>query len=229
MPRSASLHPGYGTAPWNTALQKLVPQGLHSGCDARPITDIRAFVDQYVPTIRPGAGITEMRLCPDLAQEVERATVNGPADEGLMKFVGESMENNPAYMRRLEQHYQEKGRLIAQATQRKLAANRAYLASRRSSAGNWKVDTTGSEILDIQKGTYDSTSAMRDAGQARSVDMIHERKPWLNNEGKTVYMPQQYQRACQLPNDVYAGTNDAFFNPVPSFGQFAEPMQPGAY
>jgi len=55
--------------------------------------------------------------------------------------------------------------------------------------------------------------------------MIHERKPWLNASGATIYMPQEYQRAYQLPNGVYAGSNDAFINPVQTFGEFGQPMQ----
>lgn len=39
-------------------------------------------------------------------------------------------------------------------------------------------------------------------------------------------MPQEYQAVYQLPNQVYAGTNDPFFNPLQSFGQFAEQLQP---
>lgn len=278
-------------------MPELAKQGF-AGCDARPITDIGTFANQYIPTIRPGSEITAMRMRPDLADKtmqiaqkdmkleagqrprievmevrvsyeaegntvnemllpsvlfidqaapdlygqmtgyvtvgmavgtISTATVNGPVDEGLLDLIGDGMTQDPAYTARLKRHYQEKGQLMKAAHARKMAANRAYLASRRSTQSSWKVDTTGSDILDIQMGTYKSTTAMKDAGHARSVDMIHERKPWLNSEGKTIYMPQQYQRAYQLPNSVYAGTNDAFFNPVQTFGEFASPMQPAGY
>ena len=271
------------------------------GCDARPIRDIRTFVNQYIPTIRPGAQIVSMRPRPDQAREIfeamgdvrlqpgqrprmevmevrvayeanghrisellmpailfidqpgpdpyggmsgyvtvammigtiTSAKVGGTADESLAKMVGDSMQPNDAYMARLARHYQERSRLMEEAGRRRHAAQQAWLASRRavlaSSSSGSRVDTSGSDILDIQMDTWKNTTAMKDAGQSSSVDMIHERKPWLNADGRTIYMPQQYQRAYQLPNDVYAGTNDAFFNPVQATGQFGEPMREGRY
>ena len=280
---------------WNSlydANPQLAQQGL-AGCDAKNIRTIRAFVDQYIPQIRPGARITSMRMRPDFAQQalsetiknfqrrnqtmrprpeamevrisyqangrtinemlapvilfldqpavdiyggmsgyltvamalgtMTTATVDGPADENLMDFVGENMKLNPDYLARLKRHYHEKENILARANARRHAASQAYYASRRN---NWKVDKTGSEILDIQMNTYKSKNKMNDAGHARSIDMIHERKPWQNTYGQTIYMPQQYQRVYQLPNGVYAGTNDPFFNPVQSFGEFGTPLQP---
>jgi hypothetical protein len=140
------------------------------------------------------------------------ATVNGKADEKLMTLIGESIEANPEYNARLAKHYQDRTRLMAQATQRQLAANRAYRASLRSNSKS--VAQINSEILDIGMKGYENRSNIQAAGHAKSVDMMLERKPWQNSSGQTIYMPQQYQRVYQLSNDVYAGSNDAFFNPA---------------
>ena len=77
--------------------------------------------------------------------------------------------------------------------------------------------------------TYNNTTAMRDSGQARAADAMLEQKPWLNSDGESIYMPQEYQRAYQLPNGVYHGTNDPFFNSLETYGEFATPMQEGDY
>lgn len=143
---------------------------------------------------------------------ITTATVDGEADEGLMDLIGDSMQPNPDYQARLDRHYRDAAQMMAQANARQLAANRAYRASMRNNSSS--VAQTNSDILDIQMKGYQNRSAMQDAGQARSVDMIHERQPWQNTNGQTIYMPQEYQRVYQLPNDVYAGTNDAFFNPI---------------
>ncbi len=275
------------------AAPQLARQGV-ANCDAKNITDIQGFVDQYIPKIRPGATIIGSRPRPDYAEEASAelmkemrkqnnpnmharaesmevrvtyqangntinemlapvvvfldqpapdlyggmtgyvtvaialgtlttATVDGPADDSLIELIGDNMENNPAYTARLERHYNDRAKMMAEANARRLAANRAYQASR---ASNWKVDKSGSEILDMQMETYKNTSKMNEAGHSSGVDMIHERQPWQNSGGQTIYMPQQYQRVYQLPNEVYVGTNDPFFNPVETFGEFGTPMQP---
>ncbi len=253
-----------------------------AGCDARRITDMQTFVNEYLPVIRPNARILSIRPRPDQAnvalselvnsirqqnpnlrlrpEAVEirlsytangntvnellipvvlfmdqrvmdlqggmnailiqalalgttvTATVNGEAEERLLDLVGDSMEPNPAYQARLEQHYRDRAQIMAQANARRLAAMQAYNASARNSSNS--VAQTNSEILDIGMKGYTDRNKMRDAGQAKTVDMIHERQPWQNTSGQSIYMPQEYQRVYQLPNDVYAGTNDAFFNPM---------------
>ena len=64
------LIPG-GAWGWSSTfnmMPHLAQQGF-AGCDARPILDIRSFVEHYIPTIRPGAKISSMRPRPDQAQE----------------------------------------------------------------------------------------------------------------------------------------------------------------
>jgi len=51
------------------AMPQLAQQGF-AGCDARPILDVRTFVEHYIPSLRPGARITATRPRPDQAQEV---------------------------------------------------------------------------------------------------------------------------------------------------------------
>jgi hypothetical protein len=269
---------------WSTnfdIMPQMAQAGL-AGCEVRRITDIKTFVDEYIPVLRPDARIISMRPRPDEAKaalseivkemrkmntgfrlrpeamEVQvsydhngntidellipvvlfmdqqavdfqggmsavltqaiaigttaTATVNGKADEKLMTLIGESIEANPEYNARLAKHYQDRTRLMAQATQRQLAANRAYRASLRSNSKS--VAQINSEILDIGMKGYENRSNIQAAGHAKSVDMMLERKPWQNSSGQTIYMPQQYQRVYQLSNDVYAGSNDAFFNPA---------------
>jgi hypothetical protein len=115
---------------------------------------------------------------------------------------------------------------------RKNAARQAYLNARRAarassgSSGSAASSSSGKDVLDIGMETWRNTSGMNDAGHAKSVDGVLERTPWLNTYGETVYMPQQYQRAYQLPNAVYVGTNDPFFSPVEATGQFADELEP---
>lgn len=188
------------------------------------------FVDQPAMDAYGGmSGYTTIALA---VGTLTSASVGKPAEESLLKFVGDSMQNKPDYLSRLASRYQQRSQMMAEAGRRRHAAQQAWLASRRAAAksqSNWKVDKSGSDILDIQMDTYNNKAASQDRTQARIVDATLERKPWLNSNGQTVYMPQQYQRAYQLPNGVYAGTNDRFFNPVQTFGDFADPMREGEY
>lgn len=47
-----------------------------AGCRARPITDIQSFVNDYIPTIRPGARIVTVRPRPDHAQTLLQSMGN---------------------------------------------------------------------------------------------------------------------------------------------------------
>ncbi|MEL7298003.1 MAG: hypothetical protein AAGJ86_10095 [Pseudomonadota bacterium] len=188
------------------------------------------FIDQPAMDMYGGmSGYTTIAMA---VGTITTATVSGEADEALLKMVGEGMSPNPQYLQRLGQLYQQRSRLMAEAGKRRRAAQQAWLASRRAAAksrSNWQVDKSGSDILDIQMDTYNNTSAMRDSGQARAADAMLEQKPWLNSDGESIYMPQEYQRVYQLPNGVYHGTNDPFFNSLETYGEFATPMQEQSY
>ncbi len=156
------------------------------------------------------------------------ATVDGKADEAVLDRIGETIKPDPSYQQRLQQHFQQKTQLAVAASQRRLAAQRATMAAMRANrqASRSQVDTTGSDLLDIQMNTWINNSEMNDAGHANTVNMIQERRPWQTTTGATIYMPQEYQAVYQLPNQVYAGTNDPFFNPLQSVGEFGEQLQP---
>ena len=70
---------------------------------------------------------------------------------------------------------------------------------------------------------------MTSAGQSRAVDGIHDRTAFNNTQGQIVYMPTTHSRMYQLPNDVYVGTNDQFFNPVQATGEFGTELSEHNY
>ncbi len=261
-------------------------------CPIKRILDMPAFMQAYIPRIRPNAKIGNTRARPDLVQkamanvgnlsndpnqrvhlevqEVEVsyevdgktinellistvlfsqipgpdpyggmngvtmvaqsmgtitvANVNAPANRELLGMVGESLEILPDYAQRIESVMENRSQMMAQAFQRRRAAQQQYLASRRAAAAasrsSSSVDTTGSDILDIQFRGWKSRDAMTSAGQSRAVDGIHDRTAFNNTQGQIVYMPTSHSRMYQLPNDVYVGTNDQFFNPVQATGEF---------
>lgn len=139
------------------------------------------------------------------------ATVEGPADERLMKAIGDTIVHNQQYQARLQQFVNQRTRQMAKATQRKFAANRSFRAKMAKSSSTAK---TYSDILDSNMNSWNKIQGMKDAGQSKIIDATLEQTPWQSTYGETVYMPQQYQRVIQLPNDVFAGTNDNFFNPI---------------
>ncbi|MCP9480145.1 hypothetical protein NNA33_19830 [Marisediminitalea aggregata] len=138
------------------------------------------------------------------------AAVNGQADRKLLDSISDSIVNNAEYQARLRQMMNQRARLMAQATQRQIAANRAY----RQSMASANTAQNYNDILDSNMASWNRIQEMKDAGQRKLVDATLERTPWQTTSGESVYMPQQYQRVFQLPNGVFAGTNDSFFNPI---------------
>jgi|GEM_PF-1246902 len=167
------------------------------------------FLDQ--PGVDVYGGMSAVQTIAMAMGTVMTATVEGPANEILLKTIGDTIVNNQAYQSRLRQHFNQRTQQMAQATQRKMAANRAF---RNNLAKSNNTAKTYSDILDSNMASWNKIQGMKDAGQSKLVDATLERTPWQTTYGETVYMPQQYQRVIQLPNDVFAGTNDNFFNPM---------------
>lgn len=190
------------------------------------------FVDQPGPN--PYTGMMDGYVTVGMSMgTLAQARVGGVPDRALLNRVMEAMDIDRSYVARVKGVMDNRLDLMRQASARKRAAQQAWLASRQrgaaSSSSGWTVDTSGSDILDIQMGTYKSTSAMQDAGRRQIVDMVQERTPYTNVGGQTVYMPNGYRQVYQLPNQVYVGTHDTFFNPVGATGQFGEQLQPAPY
>lgn len=177
------------------------------------------FLEQPVQTMYPGQHWFMMAVVPATASI---SSVNGKPDVSRLETVMESVTMLPAYEQRMAQYYQNAVQATAQRYARKNAARQAYLRARQAASASRTstASSTGSDILDSGMESWRRRNAMNDTGQARAVDGIAERTPWTNTNGQTFYMPQQYQRVYQLPNDVYVGTNDPFFNPVQATGQF---------
>ncbi|MEL7374264.1 MAG: hypothetical protein AAGJ36_07350, partial [Pseudomonadota bacterium] len=89
--------------------------------------------------------------------------------------------------------------------------------------------TSGGDALDSSMDSWRRRNGMTDAGQSKLVNAIHERRVVVNNQNQAVYMPQQYQRVFQLPNDAYVGTNDRFFNSVRATGEFGTELSEYGY
>jgi hypothetical protein len=163
---------------------------------------------------------------------ITMATVDGQIDRKLLKQIGDSVAMTPEYEARMKQYLDRKAEMMAAALQRRRAAQQQWLASRRAMAAanrSTSVSTVGSEILDIQHKGFQNREQIKDAGQSALVDSIHDRQAFSNTGGQIVYLPTSHKRLYQLPNDVYVGTNDAFFNPVEATGQFGQQLQPHRY
>ena len=67
-------------------------------------------------------------------------------------------------------------------------------------------------ISDIIHDGWKKRNAMTDAGQARQVDTIHERAPYVNPHGETVHLSAHYNRVFS-DGDRYILTNNANWSP----------------
>lgn len=180
------------------------------------------------PGADPYGGMTGSILMAQGMGTISIANVNSPPNRELLEEVGSSLAMLPVYQNRLQQFVNQRSQMMAQAYQRRRAAQQQYLASRRAAAAsarnNFKVDTSGSDILDIQFKGWQSRDRMTSAGQSRAVDGVLDRTSFNNNQGQIVYMPTTHSRMYQLPNDVYVGTNDQFFNPIQVTGEFGSEL-----
>lgn len=250
-----------------------------TGCQVRPITDGRSFMQAYLRALRPGASVSAVQLDPGETAALERVIAKAPPEPGTQRraeawvarlsYPGEhgttvhehlttglvfqvmaaaSMQGTPgrflvgqvvgtgsslavdrepdlafsrrvqstvtvlpAYAERLARHRQNMAELQMAALQREKQAVTAAQAARRAAA---PAAGGGPSATDIAHEGYMRRSRLTAAGQAKVVDGIHERTAWSAGNGHVEYLPQRYQRAFQLPNDRYVGTNDAFFQPL---------------
>ncbi|MEO0951882.1 MAG: hypothetical protein AAFY44_11230 [Pseudomonadota bacterium] len=164
---------------------------------------------------------------------ITSAQVDGEAQESLADFVGAGMKHDPQYLNRVAQRYQQRSQMIAAATQRKRAAQQAWLKANAAriaaNSATTSTATSGGDALDSSMDSWRRRNGMTDAGQSKLVNAIHERRVVVNNQNQAVYMPQQYQRVFQLPNDAYVGTNDRFFNSVRATGEFGTELSEYGY
>ena len=102
--------------------------------------------------------------------------------------------------------------------------NRAYGSAARHQAkmqqreqafaAHQRSQSTLSEIGDIYHKTYQNTSAMRDAGQQKTIDMIREETPRTNPyTGQTNRVSQNYRYYFVNPQGQWIGTNNANYDP----------------
>ncbi|GAB5414843.1 MAG: hypothetical protein Cons2KO_24460 [Congregibacter sp.] len=180
----------------------------------------------------PYGGMNGWILMAQAMGSISISNIGSAPDRDLLEKVAESITMQPEYQQRLQQFVDRRSQQMAAATQRRRVAQQQYLASRRAAAAARRASATastsstsvGSDILDIQFNGWKSRDRMTSAGQSRVVDGIQDRTAYTNTGGQIVYMPSTYSRMYQLPNDVYVGTNDAFFNPVQATGQFGEEL-----
>ncbi|MEM9838343.1 MAG: hypothetical protein AAF830_04215 [Pseudomonadota bacterium] len=173
------------------------------------------FIDQPVQTMVPGQHWMTLAVAPITGSV---SSVSGKPNVGKLESVMETVEIVPAYEQRMAQYFNNAMQATAQRYARKNAARRAYLRSMQASRA--QTQATNNDILDSSMDSWRRRNDMTDRSASRVADAMAERTPWTNTDGNTVYMPQEYQRVYQLPNDVYVGTNDPFFNPVQQTGQF---------
>lgn len=193
---------------------------------------ISTVLFMQMPGPDPYGGTTGVTMVAQAMGTITVANVGAPPNRELLDRVAEEIQILPDYEQRLKGVMEQRSQMMAQANQRRRAAQQQYLASRRAAAASSStssVNTTGSDILDIQFQGWKNRDAMTSAGQSRTVDAIHDRTAFNNTQGQIVYMPTTHSRMYQLPNDVYVGTNDQFFNPVQATGQFGTELSEHNY
>lgn len=193
---------------------------------------ISTVLFSQMPGPDPYGGMSGVTMIAQGMGTITVANVNAPPNRDLLDKVGETVEMLPDYQQRVQRVMENRTQMMAQAAQRRRVAQQQYLASRRAAAASRStssVNTTGSDILDIQFQGWKNRDAMTSAGQSRAVDGIHDRTAFNNTQGQIVYMPTTHSRMYQLPNDVYVGTNDQFFNPVQATGEFGTELSEHNY
>ena len=95
----------------------------------------------------------------------------------------------------------------------KWRSDAAFAASQPRPSSTWKVDTTGSDILDIQMQGYLNRTAIRDGGQADVVDTIRGVTTYgADTPTGQVQVPSGYDQVWQLPNGNIVASNDPFYD-----------------
>jgi hypothetical protein len=103
--------------------------------------------------------------------------------------------------------------------QGQLASNDARFQQKQKE--NWDhfnrmqdINRTNSSVGDIYHDMYKNTSAMKDRGQERAVNGIHERNAMVNPySGEQINLGNNYKYYYMNQFGQYFGTNDEFYNP----------------
>lgn len=85
----------------------------------------------------------------------------------------------------------------------------------------------GGSIGDMMFESWKKREGIKDAGQKRTVNSIWEVQPYKTTGGDSILLNQNYSNAWELQDGSIVMTNDQFFNPVTTFNQTGQAMQPG--
>lgn len=95
----------------------------------------------------------------------------------------------------------------------KWQSDAAFRARQPRPSSSWKVDTTGSDILDIQMKGYQNRNAIRDTSQANTIDTIRGVTTYsADTPTGQVQIPSTFENAWQLPNGNIVASNDPFYD-----------------
>lgn len=79
-------------------------------------------------------------------------------------------------------------------------------------SSTWKVDTTGSEILDMGMSGWKKRWDMNSSGHSSSVDTVYGVNTYrADTPTGLVHIPTNYDRSYQMPDGTIIATNDAFY------------------
>lgn len=103
----------------------------------------------------------------------------------MLAAIVRSRREDPEWQEAIQRWYLAKNRQIVAEGQAKMAAAaRAAVATRK---------TQSQDVLDISFQGWKSRNAVKDAGQASSVNSIHERTTYVEPGGTSVDLPSYYQ------------------------------------
>jgi hypothetical protein len=129
----------------------------------------------------------------------------------VLAAVVRARQELPDWQVAVQQWYLMKNRQIIAEGQARIAAAARSAASSRA--------TQSDDVLDISFNGWKSRNAMTDAGQAATVNSIHERTTYATPSGSTVNLPSFYQNVYTDRQGNYVLHNDANYqiNTDPAF------------
>ena len=174
----------------------------------RAVTRVAEFT--YETNGRPHRGFLLMNMTIFESQIQGASTVSGSIYEAF--YFGARADKFDASLTILEA-FMRNFQLDPAWQIAKWQSDAAFAATQPRPASTWKVDTTGSDILDIQMKGYQTRNAIRDAGHADTIDTIRGVTTYgADTPTGQVQIPSGYEQAWQLPNGNIVASNDPFYD-----------------
>ena len=134
--------------------------------------------------------------------------VGGPVGSNYLNdpelaTIVRSKRDNPDWLYAIDQFYKNRRNIIIQEGIAKAAAAKGWTNT---------TSKTSDDVLDISFNGWKKRNAISDAGQAKQVNMIHERTTYVTPSGSQVNLPSYYSHAYTDNNGNYVLHNNANYN-----------------